>query len=96
MVNFKALHTTVDREVDNEKVISHPPISQRSFLENLGIDARMISLLRNTEKIGTRNGEREVEKLIQAFNRLVNVMGTDYQVYCLYSRNVSIEEYLCE
>ena len=98
MVDFQALHRGVTKEVAKKgKVTSYPSISQRNFLENLGIDARVVSLLRDTEKrFGKKKGEREAEKVIRAFNRLVSEMGDEYQVYAISSDDVPLDEYLRE
>ena len=70
-------------------LVSHPSIPQGTFLENVGIDARVVTLLREGE-----GGEEEAEKVVRAFERLVGEMGSLYHVYCVSSSDLDLSEYM--
>jgi len=94
MVDFRALHQRVTSL--GKSVNSYPCISQTTFLENIGIDARLVKLLATSHNRKTSEKEREEEAvmLITAFNRLVKEMGEQYQVYCISSQQLDMSEYL--
>ncbi len=75
---------------------SHPCVSQKTFLENVGIHARLMKLLTSSAATAPDDSTRDAlaHSLITSFRRLVDEMGNEYQVYCLSSSDVSLEEYV--
>ena len=102
MVDFKILHDSLVRSFAKKirdapyAIKSYPSISQRTFLENLGIDARLMKLLTSSAASAPDDvtRDRHAKNLTASFNRLVEEMGDEYQVYCFSSDDVSIGEYV--
>jgi len=76
-VDFAALQRGV-----HKSATSFGPITQADFLFAMGIDARLISLLQNTEDVD------EANSLIQAYKTMTqpNEMGTRFKVMSIFSK----------
>mgnify|MGYP003644292063 CR=1 FL=1 len=75
----KAIVTTFMRSGESgEEVETFPSISQKTFLQNIGLDARFTALLRGAS-------EEQAQTLIDAYRRLIDDMGEDYHVYSVSS-----------
>jgi NADH dehydrogenase [ubiquinone] 1 alpha subcomplex assembly factor 7 len=92
-VDFKALlgaalqskSGSVTQKVANQNVMSHGPITQGEFLMSLGIETRVLNLLKKIED------EEKAELLISAFDRLISddKMGKIYKVATISSKNLT-------
>jgi NADH dehydrogenase [ubiquinone] 1 alpha subcomplex assembly factor 7 len=92
-VDFKALLSaarqsktgSVSHNIPNQNIMTHGPITQGEFLMSLGIETRVLNLLKKIED------EEKAESLISAFDRLISddKMGKIYKVATISSKNLA-------